>query len=180
MSNNNSSPKGGSNKTNNKFQGRVGLEDLKGNAYSCGVPGQAERHIRTTKAVAEYVALTYGEEMWSLVHERQDFVSEEPEDPGAEATPGQLKKYEIDYKEWQKETKQYKKDKAKVFRTRTSYEIPEPVGEDDPLIDLLMSLELETGRWVLAVAVRDEVTQETSYVSTSIEMAPQETTGPES
>ena len=54
--------------------------------------------------------------MWSLVHERKDFVSEEPKDPGAEATPAQLKKYEIDYKEWQKDNKQHKKDKAKVFR----------------------------------------------------------------
>lgn len=63
-------------------------------------------------------------------------------------------------------------NRNKIHRTRTRYEIPEPVEEDDPLIDLVLSLELEEGQWVLAVAVRDEVTQETSYVSTSIELSP--------
>ncbi len=29
-------------------------------------------------------------------------------------------------------------EKAKVFRTRTTFEIPEPVGETNPLIDLVM------------------------------------------
>jgi len=71
-------------------------------------------------------------------------------------------------------------EKAKVFRTRTTFEIPEPVGETNPLIDLVMSLELEKGQWVLAVAVRDEVTQETSYVSTAIEMSPQPAADPKS
>lgn len=59
----------------------------------------------------------------------------------------------------------------KIHRTRSRYEIPEPVGEDDPLIDLVMSLQLAAGQWVLAVAVRDEATQETSYVSTSVELS---------
>ena len=67
MSGNNSNPKAGSNNKGSKFQGRVGLEDLKGNVYSYGVPGQAERYVRTTKAVAEYVALTYGEEMHVVI-----------------------------------------------------------------------------------------------------------------
>jgi hypothetical protein len=46
------------------------------------------------------------------------------------------------------------------------------VGEDDPLIDMVLSLELEPGQWILAVAVRDEISQDTSYVSTSIELSP--------
>ena len=65
-------------------------------------------------------------------------------------------------------------NRNKIHRTRTRYEIPEPVEEEDPLIDLVLRLELEEGQWVLAVAVRDEVTQETSFVSTSIELAPPE------
>ena len=62
--------------------------------------------------------------------------------------------------------------KSKIHRTRTRYEIPEPVEENDPLIDLVLSLQLGEGQWILAVAVRDEVSQETSYVSTSIELSP--------
>jgi len=41
-------------------------------------------------------------------------------------------------------------EKVKIFKTRTSYEIPEPTGDDDPLIDLVLSLELEKGKYVLA------------------------------
>jgi len=63
-------------------------------------------------------------------------------------------------------------EKVKIFKTRTSYEIPEPTGDDDPLIDLVLSLELEKGKYVLAVAVRDEASQLTSYVSTSVEIDP--------
>jgi len=63
-------------------------------------------------------------------------------------------------------------EKAKIFKTRTTYQIPEPVGEDDPLIDMVLSLELEKGKYVLAVAVRDEASQLTSYVSTSVEISP--------
>lgn len=64
-----------------------------------------------------------------------------------------------------------KEEGAKIHRTRSRYEIHEPVDEDEPLIDLVLSLELGEGRWVLAVAVRDEVTRETSYVSTSVELS---------
>jgi len=63
-------------------------------------------------------------------------------------------------------------EKAKIFKTRITYEIPEPVDEDDPLIDMVLNLELEKGRYVLAVAVRDEASQLTSYVSTSVEISP--------
>ena len=63
-------------------------------------------------------------------------------------------------------------ENVKIFKTRTSYEIPQPDGDDNPLIDLVLSLELEEGRYVLAVAVRDEASQLTSYVSTAIEISP--------
>ena len=62
-------------------------------------------------------------------------------------------------------------EKFKIFKTRSSYQIPEPTGEDDPLIDMVLNLELEPGRYVLAVAVRDEASQLTSHVSTSVEVS---------
>lgn len=61
-------------------------------------------------------------------------------------------------------------EKAKVFKSRTSYRIPEPEEQEDSLISMVMKLELEEGKWLLAVAVRDEATLETSYVSTSFEV----------
>lgn len=67
-------------------------------------------------------------------------------------------------------------ENAKIFKTRTNYEIPEPSMDDDPLIDMLLSLELAKGKYVIAVAVRDEASQLTSYVSTSIEITPPEET----
>lgn len=63
-------------------------------------------------------------------------------------------------------------ERSKILRTSTSYEVAAPAGDGDPVIDLLLSVELEPGRYVLAVAVRDRMTQETSYVSTSVEIAP--------
>lgn len=63
-------------------------------------------------------------------------------------------------------------EKVKISKIRTAYEIPEPTGDDDPLISMVLNLELERGRYVLAVAVRDEATQLTSYVSTSVEVSP--------
>ena len=62
-------------------------------------------------------------------------------------------------------------EKVKIFKTRTRYDIPEPTEDDDPLIDMVLSLELEEGKYVLAVAVRDEASQLTSYVSTSVEVS---------
>ncbi len=35
-------------------------------------------------------------------------------------------------------------ERVKIFKTRTNYQIPEPDGEDDPLIeDIVLNLELE-------------------------------------
>lgn len=63
-------------------------------------------------------------------------------------------------------------DKVKIFKTRSTYEVPEPDGEDDPLIDMVLNLRLEEGKYVLAVAVTDEASQIVSYVSTSVEISP--------
>ncbi len=63
-------------------------------------------------------------------------------------------------------------ERPRVVRTGTSWEVRQPSVEDDPVIDLVLSLELPPGRYVLAVAVRDQASRETSYVSTSIEIAP--------
>jgi Zinc knuckle len=98
----------------NSFKKNSGNE--KGYVYTYGIPGQTDRYIKTTKAIAEQVGKTYGKEMWRLVNDREETEFEEPKDPGDAATKGQLEKYKMLLKAHIDEMKEYKKQKAKVFR----------------------------------------------------------------
>ena len=62
---------GGKKSPHNYNMAEEGTEELKGHVNRYGVPGQAERYMKTTKAVAEYVGRVYGKDMWKLVHEKQ-------------------------------------------------------------------------------------------------------------
>ena len=49
--------------SDDKRHGSVGMDELRGNACVHRVQGQAERNMRTTKAIAEHVDVTCGGEM---------------------------------------------------------------------------------------------------------------------
>jgi hypothetical protein len=66
--------------------GDVGLPELKGLMYTLGVPGQAERFMRTTKAIAKHVGTTIGKEMWTLVEKREETTFEKPAPPDKDDT----------------------------------------------------------------------------------------------
>lgn len=101
-------------KDGSKF-GSVGIEDLKGNVYSYGVQGQAERFMRTTKAIAEYVGITHSKHVWVLLTEHKEPTFEDPEEPDKEASRGKWKKYEMLLKMVLEEERKYEEDRAKVF-----------------------------------------------------------------
>ena len=77
-------PKKSGGPNHNKQQGNpfYGLAELKGNVYRLSaVGGQADKYVKTTKAIAEYVGREYGQEMRLLVLKRMDGAPSKPEYP---------------------------------------------------------------------------------------------------
>jgi hypothetical protein len=97
---------------------RVGIEELGGNIFQYGIPGQQVKYNRTKKAIADFVGITSdcGQELYTAIMEGVEPVFEEPEDPGAKATKGQLQRYDILLKKVLAKEEKYNIEKAKLFR----------------------------------------------------------------
>ena len=96
----------------------TGIEELRGHYYVYGQADQALRFHATTKAIAEYAAqnMKMGKEMWKLIKEGKETTFNDPEDPGADATPGQIAVYKGLFFEARQDRVNYYDDKFKVFR----------------------------------------------------------------
>ncbi|KAL7576381.1 hypothetical protein ACA910_018190 [Epithemia clementina (nom. ined.)] len=94
----------------------VGIEELRGNIYAYGVQGQAERYMRTTKAIAEHVGVTYEKELWALIKEKTEPTFNEPEESGDDASRAEMGKYKMLNKMKIDKEEKYRQDKAKVFQ----------------------------------------------------------------
>ena len=94
----------------------IGLEELKGHLYFYGGPGQAEKYMKTTKEIGEHVGRTMGKEMWTLVTELTEATFDEPDEPDDEDSKAQMEKHRMLLKMHFEEEKQYKRDKARLFR----------------------------------------------------------------
>jgi hypothetical protein len=105
-----------SGKEGNKSSNTAGIIDLKGYYYTYGVPGQKVHYMKTTERIAEYAALNFNKELTQLITDKEEAEFVEPEDPGMNATPGQLEVYKMEMKEYREDKKEYKRDKAKVFQ----------------------------------------------------------------
>jgi hypothetical protein len=115
-------------------------EELGENVYKIGTSDQADRYIRTTEAIADYVGVEYGWDMRMLVKNREEAVFTEPVSPGTAAattTPttgvstrsqaeaevavqavsseAAMAKYKAQLAGYLRDERQYKDDKAKVF-----------------------------------------------------------------
>jgi len=96
-----------------------GLPELKGQLYTYGTPGQAEKYMKTTTAIAEYVGTMISREMWTLVEKKKETAFDEPAiptDEEAAESRAVMEKYKMLLKISIDDGKQYKRDKAKVFR----------------------------------------------------------------
>jgi len=94
----------------------TGLPELKGMIYTYGVPGQAVRYTKATKAIAEYAGTKYSKEMWNLVHNKEEATFTEPNTPADTATRAEMKRYEMKLRMVFDKEEQYHSDKAKLFR----------------------------------------------------------------
>jgi hypothetical protein len=91
---------GNGNKKKATFQSgsaSFGIEELKGFYYVYGKATQAQVYHKTTRAIADYAAqnITSGKEMYRLILDGTETTFSDPEDPGKEATPGQVAVYKM-------------------------------------------------------------------------------------
>ncbi len=96
--------------------GDTGIEELRGSVYQYGTQTQAERYLKTTKAIAEYVGKEHGKEMWKLINDKEETEFEEPAEPKEDASKASMEKYKMLLKMNIEDEKRYKRQKAKVFR----------------------------------------------------------------
>jgi hypothetical protein len=115
---NNRSGKKGSFIANRRSSDDNGIEELRGKVFMFGVQGQKERFIKAKKAVAEYLGRTSDapKELYMAIQSGVEPTFTEPEDPGPNATPAQLKKYDTLFKKNDAKQELYMKEKAKAFR----------------------------------------------------------------
>jgi hypothetical protein len=80
------------------------------------VPGQAEKYLRTTRAIAEYVGTAYGKEMWTLIDKKEEAKFVEPDPPDDLDDRAEMKKFEMKLKRVLDKQDKYLENKAKVFQ----------------------------------------------------------------
>lgn len=107
-----STPKSGEINTTNDNE----VDQLKGHIYTYGVPGQAQKYLKTTRAIADYVRVKYGKDMYNLVRNLKETEYQEPDEPAGNVKQTVLKRYEALCKEAWGDQKQYKREKGIVFQ----------------------------------------------------------------
>jgi hypothetical protein len=85
--------------------------------YSYGTHDQVTRFTSATKDIAAYVGTTYkqGKEMWTLLIYNEEAVFTKPTAPKDTEKAG-MDEYKLLLTRWMDDAKDYKRDKAKVFR----------------------------------------------------------------
>ena len=130
----------------------TGIEGLRGSLYSYGTHDQVAKFMKTTEAIAEYTGTTYkhGKEMWTLIQDKQEPTFTEPSPPADDkVSRAGMEKYKMLLRMYIDEEKEYKRDKAKVFRVIMSQCMPamkhkveslpgyKQLEKDDDVIQLL-------------------------------------------
>jgi hypothetical protein len=97
---------------------QIGIEELKGYYYVYGRPDQAQVFRKTTEKIADHIAQNYksGKEMYRLITYGVETTYKDPDDPGKDATPAQIKAYGLLFTAAREDRLQYHNDKFKTFR----------------------------------------------------------------
>jgi hypothetical protein len=134
------------------YRSELGIDELRGYIFIYGSKMQAEKYLRTKKAIGEFVGTKYGKAMWSLVEKKQETTFKDPDEPDKDAKRAEVKKYKMLLKMRIEDKKKYQEDKSKVFRLimgqctttmRNRIEASrdyEKLEEDDDVIGLLESI----------------------------------------
>ena len=108
-----------------KADGYTGDEELREFTFTIGVASAQGRFLKAKNGIAEMAGRKLGDDIYQLMKNGKEAVFKEPTEPGGERpTYGQQKKYELEYRTYLEETKQYKKNKGKLFRTIAGQCVP--------------------------------------------------------
>ena len=100
-----------------KTDGYTGDEELRGFTFTIGVMNTQGRFLKARDGIAEMAGRKLGDDIYQLMKNGKEVVFKEPVEPASDKpTYGQQKKYELEYRTYLEETKQYRKNKGKLFR----------------------------------------------------------------
>jgi hypothetical protein len=97
----------------------VGIEELKGFIFTYGNQLQREKYIKAKKGIADHIGRTSPDcrkELYVAIQEGVEPVFKDPEDPGPDATPAQVKRYDTLFKRKEEKQEKYLLEKSKLFR----------------------------------------------------------------
>jgi hypothetical protein len=84
--------------------------------YKFNTKDQADRYLRTTEAITNFVGVEYGRDMRMLVKRGKEKTFTKPRIPMSEdATPGLMEKYKTELHIFHREKKEFQDNKTKVF-----------------------------------------------------------------
>ena len=91
-------------------------EELGCLVYKFNTKDQADKYLRTTEAIADYVGIKYGRNMRMLMKHGTEMTFTEPIPPRTgELMQGLLAKFKMELDIFHKDSKEYKDQKSKVF-----------------------------------------------------------------
>ena len=100
-----------------RLDGYTGDEELREFTFAIGIPSAQARFLKARNEIAEKAGRKLGDEIYQLMKYGKETIFEEPTEPvGDRLTYGQQKKYELEYRAYMEEMRQYKKSKGKLFR----------------------------------------------------------------
>ena len=106
-----------SNGMDRKTDGYTGEEGLREFTLTIGMANAQGRLLKARNGIAELAGRKLGDDIYQLMKHGKEAVFEEPTEPaGDRPTYGEQKKYELEYRVYLEETRQYKKNKGKLFR----------------------------------------------------------------
>ena len=108
-----------------KTDGYTGDDELRAFTFTIGVGNAQSRFLKARNGIAEMVGRKMGDDIYQLIRYGKEATFSEPAEPaGEQLTYGQQKKYELEYRAYMEDVKQYKKNKGKLFRTIAGQCVP--------------------------------------------------------
>ena len=107
------------------MNGYTGDEELREFTFTIGVDNAQGRYLKARNGIAEMVGRKLGDDVYQLMKYGKEATFKEPPEPtGERLTFGQQKKFEMEYRAYMEEMKQYKRNKGRVFRTIAGQCVP--------------------------------------------------------
>ena len=108
-----------------KMNGYTGDDELREFTFTIGVDNAQGKFLKARNGIAEMAGRKLGDDIYQLMKHGKEATFKEPSEPtGDRLTFGQQKKFEMEYRAYMEETKQYKRNKGRLFRTIAGQCVP--------------------------------------------------------